>query len=268
MSPLKRCPSPLSRLFLLLSAAVFAVGALRAGGLLLRYRADRLRYRRLSRTYTAAVPAPSPDAVPLPEAAASPAPETSPRDVDFALLREELGPDAAAWLFCPDTVLDYPVMYRCQDGLYYLDHDAAGSPSGCGALFIDSTNFPDLRDRHTVVHGHHLADGSMLGSLGRWADPDYFRLHRVLYLNAPGGNYRVDLIAYRETPAGSDAYRIDFFGEEDLAAWVRDLQDRALCRADYVFRPGDRFLSLSTCMYSFENARGVLTGVLRPLSGG
>ena len=158
-----------------------------------------------------------------------------------------------------------PVMYHQADNIYYLNHNSNGEDTACGAIYIDCSNFPDFRDTNTIIHGHHLNDGSMFGSLGRWSDQEYFDSHKVFYLNTPDSNYKVVMFAYFETPVGSSVYQIDFSGQEEISQWVKWLQNESLIKSDYEYMTGDHFIVLSTCMYSFENARGVLCGYVIPL---
>ena len=72
------------------------------------------------------------------------------------------------------------------------------------------------------------------------------------------------LIAGYVTPSTSDAYTIPEMVEE------RDkLAEKAISastfQTDVEVTEEDRLLSLSTCVYDYENARYVLVGVLRPI---
>lgn len=236
-----------------------------------QYRVDRENYRKLSQTYVRPVESPAytenndtglPTDIQRGRAALT---ESSPIQIDFPLLQDQLNPETVAWLFCEDTQINYPVMYHQADNIYYLNHNSNGESTTCGAIYIDCANFPDFRDTNTIIHGHHLNDGSMFGSLGKWSDQEYFDVHRVFFLNTPSSNYKVSMIAYFETPAGSDAYQIDFAGEQDVRDWIAWIQHESTVESGYQYEPGDKFITMSTCMYSFENARGVLIGFLTPL---
>ena len=192
--------------------------------------------------------------------------EVSPRDVDFHRLITEVNPEICGWIYCEGSRIDYPVVQHT-DNQFYLNHNAKGGSTAAGAIYIDSANFSNFQDVNTIIHGHHLNDGSMFGRLGDWAKQDYFDAHREFYINTPEGNYKLTMIMYFVTPAGSDVYRIDFAGEEDVQSWIAWLRSQSLVSSDYRYQEGDRLVTLSTCMYNFADARGVLIGYLTPISG-
>ena len=190
--------------------------------------------------------------------------EDPPVEVDFEYTKRELSDEVVAWLECPDTVINYPVLQH-NDNEFYLNHNAYGDETPCGALFLSAANFNTFTDSNSIIHGHHLNDGSMFGSLGNWGNQSYFDEHRYFYLMSPKGNFKVTMIAYLVTPSGSDAYRIEFKGDDDMEDWVDWLKSESMVKCDYTYEPGTCFLSLSTCMYSFDGARGVLIGFLTPI---
>lgn len=75
-----------------------------------------------------------------------------PLSVDFSALQER-NRDVAAWLYCPDTVINYPVVHT-NDNETYLRKDLDRAYSKEGTLFIDKDNsgvFSDvnlLRKKH------------------------------------------------------------------------------------------------------------------------
>ena len=190
-------------------------------------------------------------------------PESSPFKIDFQDLRNNLNPEICAWLWCPDTVINYPVVQHSEND-YYLNVNVNGEQSASGAIFLDTANFSDFRDTNNILHGHHMGDGSMFASLDRWQKEDYWEQHPVMYLNTPSCNYRVDIIAGFTTPANSDAYRYEFSSIMDIQNWISWIQEMSIIHPDIDLSPTDRVLTLSTCAYSFEEARTVLIGRLRP----
>ena len=255
-----------------LLTSILMVSGYKAMTILHQYKVDRAKYDTLSQAYAK----PSLNEVPeITESNNDPRQgsneyrealnERSPINVDFQLIRDEVNPETMGWIYCDDTPINYPVMYHQADNIYYLNHNSNGEDTACGAIYIDCSNFPDFRDTNTIIHGHHLNDGSMFGSLGQWSDQEYFDSHKVFYLNTPDSNYKVVMFAYFETPVGSSVYQIDFSGQEEISQWVKWLQNETLIKSDYEYMTGDHFIVLSTCMYSFENARGVLCGYVIPL---
>lgn len=53
-----------------------------------------------------------------------------------------------------------------------------------------------------------------------------------------------------------------------VSQWIPHIADRSTVFRDADFSEDDRFISLSTCSYEFENARTILTGKLVEMIGG
>lgn len=102
---------------------------------------------------------------------------------DFTLL-QEMNQDIAAYLFLPDSVIDYPVL-RSEDNTYYLDHNLDGSAGYPGCLYIENMNRPDFHDPVTVIYGHHLTTGGMFSELDKFLDAEYMENHRYYFLYLP-----------------------------------------------------------------------------------
>ena len=69
------------------------------------------------------------------ESAIKPVSETAPITVDFERLQEE-NKDIIAWLYCPDTEINYPVV-QSKDNEYYLRRLLDGTWNIAGTLFMD-----------------------------------------------------------------------------------------------------------------------------------
>ena len=89
--------------------------------------------------------------------------ETVYRRPDFQKLGQ-MNPDTVAWIYGPDTVIDYPVV-QGTDNAYYLNHTVDRTESIIGSIFMECTNKPDFTDDVTVLYGHHIKAGTMFSSL-------------------------------------------------------------------------------------------------------
>ncbi|MDR0840684.1 MAG: class B sortase [Christensenellaceae bacterium] len=182
--------------------------------------------------------------------------------IDFAALRK-INPDAAAWLYCPDTVIDYPVL-RTADYDYYLHRLPDGTINANGTLFVDYNNAAEFTDRLTVIYGHNMRSGRMFGSLTGYKAQEYYDAHPYFYLNTAGGaNYRIDLAYGCVIGAGQWVER-GFMYEENLSAFLAYAAENTTFTSPAQYTSADRFVILSTCSYEFNDARYVVAGVLRP----
>jgi sortase B len=71
----------------------------------------------------------------LPEVSSGPQVEIPDIGIDASAL-DAVGDACIAWLYCPDTVIDYPVMYA-DNYDYYLTHLPDGTKNKNGALVLD-----------------------------------------------------------------------------------------------------------------------------------
>ena len=184
--------------------------------------------------------------------------------VDFAALRET-NADIIAWLYQPDTAINYPVM-QTDNNDYYLTHLFDGTYSKVGAVFADYENKPDFSDRNTVIYGHNMRDGSMLASLNEYKDQLYFGEHPELYLITPEAGYIVEIFsAFSASPSesGSDTspWRLDFQDDGAYSSWISAMVERSVIETGTTVTGSDKVLTLSTCAPGGET-RFVVMGKL------
>ncbi|MCL2491248.1 MAG: class B sortase [Coriobacteriia bacterium] len=150
------------------------------------------------------------------------------RIIDFEGLRS-MNPDIVAWIFIPGTRIDYPVAHTDNND-FYLNHDFEGNPSDGGSIFLETLNSPDFTDMDSRIYGHNMFDGSMFGQLPRYRKPDFAQYYTNLFLYTPN-----ETIEYRLIDQG-------LIAPDQLHPVESD-------------NPNDRFLTLVTCEYDFDDAR-------------
>ncbi|WP_312429029.1 class B sortase [Lacrimispora sp.] len=187
-----------------------------------------------------------------------------PLFIDFEELKE-INSDTAAWLYCPGTEIDYPVMHA-YDYDWYLHHLPDGSDNANGTLFLDPNCTEDFLGGLSIIYGHHMKSGRMFGSLTRYKKQDYFDEHPYMFLYTEKGNYRIDLKYGCVISAGEWRDRA-FMYEVNLAALLAYASTKTTFKSAAEYGEDDRFLVLSTCSYEFDDARYIVIGVLRPESG-
>ena len=181
-------------------------------------------------------------------------------DIDFAALKA-INPDTAAWLYCPGTEINYPVM-KADDYDYYLRRLPDGTYNVNGTLFVDYNNPADFSETLTVVYGHHMKSGKMFGSLMGYKQQEYYDKHPAMYLYTEQGNYKIDLL--QGCVVGVREWRERaFMYEENLESLLTYAAEKTTFTGTARYTPGDRIVALSTCSYEFDGARYVVLGVLR-----
>ncbi len=189
--------------------------------------------------------------------------ELAPITVDFDALHEE-NPDIIAWVYCPDTVISYPVV-QSTDNKYYLRRGVDGSRRVAGCIFADFRNAPDFSDENVIIYGHNMTDDTMFGLLPEYAAQEFYEEHPTWYLLTPETDYKVELFAGFVTSTSSPIYSTEHKTTED----GYPIMDKAWSDSNFHGGPppaeGERTVTLSTCSYEFSGARYVLIGTLHKL---
>lgn len=184
----------------------------------------------------------------------------------YALLHRQ-NADFAGWLYIEDTVIDYPVMYTPDDPERYLHKAFDGSYAQSGSLFIDASCTPE--SNHILIHGHHMKDGSMFGTLPRYQDAEYAEKHSVIRFDTPeeAGCYELLAAFYTEITDGQEGDTFQYYAYTDLSdpadfdTYIRQVKKLSVCDTDTQAVYGDRILTLSTCSYHTEEGRFVVVAV-------
>ena len=240
---------------------VFAFSAYKIVSTLQGYKVAAETYTNIAAEHVTIVSSPTPMPVVEGEEGDGIDPEVSPiGSVDFDGLRAK-SPDYAAWIYSPDTVINYPVVYT-DNNFYYLDHIPVEQYNSAGTLFIDCRNAADFSDQNTMIYGHNMNDGSMFASIREYAKQEYYDAHPVIYLSTPDFNYRLDLIAGFLTEPTSFAYAIDYEEPEQFMAYIETIQEMSTFKSDVEVTEEDKVVTLSTCTYEIDDGRYVVVGKL------
>lgn len=180
--------------------------------------------------------------------------------LDFEALSETM-PDVCGWLTVPGTVIDYPIV-QGSDNAFYLEHLPDGTANRAGSIMLDAENAADWSDDVSLIHGHHMRAGTMFGSLQDFEDEDFAAAHSEFMLYTPQGDHRVALIA--ACTVDGEQFGFDTAFESDILfdEYIGYLISRSAYVSDIIPVRGDRLILLSTCAYTFDNARFVVLGML------
>jgi sortase B len=182
--------------------------------------------------------------------------------VDFDALKA-INADSIGWLYCPDTVIDYPVM-AADDYTCYLYHLPDGTYNINGSLFLDYSSPPDFSGRLSVIYGHSMKTGKMFGTLTEYKNQSYFEQHPYLYLYTETHNYRIALIygaVISDSQWSENGYAQDADG---LLKYARAHTTFETSQTSQIYSADQHLLVLSTCSYEYSGARYFVVGVLQP----
>ena len=184
--------------------------------------------------------------------------------IDFAGLKE-INEDCVAWIYIEDTAINYPVV-QGSDNSYYLRHLIDGKWNSAGCIFLDSRVDSDLSDRHSIIYGHHMKNGTMFSGLTKYKKQEYYDAHPEGLLITPDATYRIEFFAGYVASVEDPAWKIGFESDADFDTWIKEAQKRSWFTSSLTPADTDRILTLSTCSYEFDNARFVLHGVIKEIN--
>lgn len=206
----------------------------------------------------------SPTAIPeapTPEPTVTPIPAVENPYKDYYLAN----PDMAGWLVIPDTVIDYPIMWTPDDENYYLYRDFKKRDNNNGCLILDTDSSVSPPTTNLIIHGHNMRSGAMFGNLTDYEKKSFFEDHKQIILYTPECKRNYEVIAvfrsqvYKKT---DDVFKFYKFFQADTEEQFRDFYDNikelSLYDTGVTAEFGDRFITLSTCVYHVTNGRFVV----------
>lgn len=165
-----------------------------------------------------------------------------------------LNEDVIGWIEIPDTEISYPLMHG-EDDQYYLKHTFSGNKNSAGSIFIETLNKPDFSERHTIIYGHNMKNGSMFGGLKEYRNASYLVDHPMVYIDLEDGTHAYEIFSCYETPANSNTYTIGFASKPDARyeQFVQTLKNSSAYDTGIDVSKNDRVITLSTCTKRSEN---------------
>ena len=170
--------------------------------------------------------------------------------------------DVVAWIYAPGTPINYPVV-QGTDNEYYLKRMLNRQSNGAGTIFMDCRNEANIADFNTILYGHNMKNGSMFGYLTRYRNQGWYDTHPVMWLVTAEETYKIDVLAGRTVTANDATYTI-YNSEETFQAWLKDFMSKSDFKSETTAEDVTQIIALSTCTYTYDDARYVLVGTLKP----
>lgn len=194
---------------------------------------------------------------------------TLPQDdfVDFEELME-INPDIYAWIYIPNTNVDYPVAQseRGVDDSFYLTHNVYKNYQFSGTIYTEKQNSRDFSDPVTVLYGHNMLNGSMFASLHNFNDKTFFDNNNTIFVFTKDKVLTYYIYAAYQY---DDRHLLNSFDMSDSTSFREYLDSTLLerpyycnVREDVKLSTDDRIITLSTCMNGGGNVRYLVQGVL------
>lgn len=162
--------------------------------------------------------------------------------------------DIYAYIYIPNTNVDYPVLRHPDDNSYYLEHNIDKSKGLPGCIYTEDYNSIDFNDPVTLMYGHNMKNGSMFATLHNFEDAAFFNDNRYVFIYTP---YKTCVYEVFAAVTYNDSHIMksyDFTKSEDFDSFidsiysVRDMN--AHYAEDITVSYEDNVLILSTCTAS------------------
>ena len=190
--------------------------------------------------------------------------ELTTNKVDFDKL-QEINPELYAWIYIPDTQINYPVAQHDSDQLFYLHHDFYGNEQSAGCIFSQIPTAKDFSDQITVLYGHNMKNGSMFRGLHAYMT-DEMNDNLYVYISTPDKQfiYRIYSVYYGDNK--NITYTNDFSSKETIEKYIETTKNpRSMNRKIYNTEDVNKdsnILILSTCVANQPENRLLVNCVL------
>lgn len=180
--------------------------------------------------------------------------------IDFEALKD-INPDIVGWLVVEGTGIDYPIV-QGKDNEVYLNTTFEGFENKVGSIFMDVRNEGNFSDLNTVIYGHQMKDGSMFEPLVGYKEQSFYEAHPTFTIYTPESNDTYEVFSALITASDSSVYRIIFQDDEDYRHYLEESISQSLITTGVQVDDKDKIVTLSTCDYTYDEARMVVQGRL------
>jgi len=174
---------------------------------------------------------------------------------------KDIYPDIVGWISIDNIKVDYPVVQNSEPSVMhkYIDLGPDQKPNEKGAIFLDIRNSIDASDRHSIIYGHNMADGSMFGQIDKYLKRNFFFDHLIIRYDTLYEELEWEVFNVFIT--NTEFYYIQTYFQSDEE--FVNLMTQCVYKSVYndnetVISPEDRILTLSTCTNKVDDGRLVL----------
>lgn len=165
--------------------------------------------------------------------------------------------DIVGWISIGDTVVNYPIL-QAEENEYYLNRNYKEEESRAGSIFMDYRNDIQSSDRHTVLYGHNMKDGSMFGDMDNFLEQTYFQEHQQVFFDTLYESYDVELFSVYQTTTDFYYIETDFPDDNTYQAFLDEIQGKSSVETNVEVSTEDQIITFSTCDYFLSPNEGRL----------
>lgn len=184
--------------------------------------------------------------------------------LDWEKLQNENN-DIYAWIYIPDTNIDYPILQHETDDTYYLNYNLDGSKGYPGCIYTERINKKDFSDKNTLIYGHNMKNGTMFADIHKFKERDFFESHRYAYVYTPEKLFIYDIFAVYKFSDAHILYSYDCVSEDGYQNYLnlifKDYKQDGNFRDGVEVTKEDSIITLSTCISGQNDKRLLLQAV-------
>lgn len=183
--------------------------------------------------------------------------------VSFLQVYKDTNPDTVAYLDMPGASISYPVV-QGTDNDHYLHYAFDGTKNYMGSIFLDAANHADFSDQNTVIYGHNMKKPGMFYELTQYRSQEFLDEHKTFTLTLDDQVLTYQIFSVYVTEPNYDYRTINYPAEEGYQDFLDRIIARSLVASDASVTTADHIITLSTCVYDFNDARMAVHAVLLP----
>ncbi len=187
------------------------------------------------------------------------------KNLDWQALMEE-NEHIYAWIYIPETNVDYPILQHPEELSYYLRTGLDGNYSTAGCINTEKLNSKDFTDPHTVIYGHNMRNQTMFATLHNYESLEFFENNPYIYIYMPDKVLVYEVFAAYERGDEHLLFSYNCKNKESFQSYIDSIYQIRDMGAH--FREGtevtadDYIVSLSTCVRGEDTSRYLVQGVL------
>ena len=138
---------------------------------------------------------------------------------------------------------------QSEDNEYYLDHLIDGTRNDRGEIFLDyRNNGEDITDnKHLVLYGHNLADGTKFHNLTKLKKEENY-YNSPINIITEDGIFTFTIFSFYRTDKNTPYTKIEFASKQQFAMFCIAEQESSMHESDFEFKGKELILTLSTCV--------------------
>ena len=171
---------------------------------------------------------------------------------------KELHSGSVGWITIEGTAIDYPFL-QAEDNNYYLDHDCNNHSSVQGSIFLDYRIKKNIEDKHIILYGHNMKDGTMFHDLNMYKEESFLKDHKYVNIYDPDNYTKWEIFSTYSTDPGFDYLQTKFESDEEYLSFINQLVSKSdFSYKGKPFSEKERLLTLSTCSVDLDGGRRVV----------